>query len=281
MWPAGEASLRTTYVALSSGCRIRVVEGGDPAGSPVLLVHGWGACVYSYDAMMPALADAGYRALAIDLPGFGLSDKPDAPDVYTTRAMSLAVLDAATQLGVDRFAFVGHSMGGAIGLRLAIERQPRLEKLVLLNAVGLGRAPLMTPLRHVTPRLFEPVIVAAVQRIVVRLILRLAYATEGRPTERDVEEYWAPTQFPEMLRACRLLVHHFDFAAVSADALRTIRTPVLAIGTRRDRMVFGSSERAVHIPGAKALAVNDGGHLALQECAPVVNAAVLDFLGSK
>lgn len=245
----------------------------------MLLVHGWGACVYSYDAMMPALAAAGYRAFALDLPGFGLSDKPHSPDAYTTRAMSLAVLDAATQLEVDRFTLIGHSMGGAIGLRLATQGERRLEKLVLLNAVGLGRAPLMAPLRHVTPELFEPLIVAAVRRLVVRFILGLAYATRGRPTRRDVDEYWAPSQFPEMLRACRLLVHHFDFDPVSEAALRAIATPVLAIGSGRDRMVVGWSERAELIPHVTRLAVDEGGHLALQECAARVNAAVVDFLG--
>lgn len=244
----------------------------------MLLIHGWGACVYSYDAMMPALANAGYRALALDLPGFGLSDKPSSADVYTTRAMSHAVLDAATALGVDRFTLVGHSMGGAIGLRLATQREPRLEKLILLNAVGLDRAPLMAPLRYVTPRVIEPLIVAMVRRAVVRLILRLAYASRGRPTPADVDQYWAPTQFPEMLRACRLLVHHFDFGLVSDDALRAIRVPVLAIGSNRDRMVLGSAKRAGLIAGATHLEVNEGGHLALQECAARVNGAALDFL---
>jgi pimeloyl-ACP methyl ester carboxylesterase len=280
MWPARDPSLRTRYVTLATGSKIRVVEGGNPNGSPVLLVHGWGACAYSYDAMAPALAQAGYRVLAIELPGFGLSDKPASPEVYTTRAMALALLDAATRLGVERFSLVGHSMGGAIGLRLATQEEPRLEKLVLVNSVGLGRAPLMAPLRHVTPEFLEPFIVAAVRRIVVRLILNLAYGTRGRPTHRDVDEYWAPTQFPEMLRACRLLVHHFDFDQLSEGALRMIRVPVLAIGSTRDRMVLGCSERAELIPGATRVAVNEGGHLALQECAERVNAAILDFLGN-
>ena len=278
MWPAREASLRTRYVKLPDGCSLRVVEGGSPTGPAVLLVHGWGACAYTFDAMMPALAQAGYRALAVELPGFGLSDKPGSPDVYTTRAMALAVLDAATQLGVDRFTFVGHSMGGAIGLRLATQGEPRLEKLVLLSAVGLGGVPFMAPLRHITPAFIDPLVVALVRRVTVRLILAMAYTTRSRPTTRDVDEYWAPTQFPEMLRACRLLVHHFDFAPLSDVALRTIRVPVLAIGSRRDVMVLGHADRAALIPGATHVTVKDGGHLAVQECSDTVNARVVEFL---
>ena len=246
----------------------------------MLLVHGWGACSYSYDAMLPALADAGFRVLAMDLPGLGLSDKPHSRDAYSTTAMVQAVRDIAAQLGLDRFALVGHSMGGAIALRLALDAESRIDKLVVLNAVGLGRVPLMGPVRVLTPAILEPVIGLAVRRITIRMILHLAYGTAGRPTTRDVEQYWVPPTLPGMLRACRLLAHHFDFKSLPDATLRSIRVPVLAIASSRDRMVLGCSERARLIPNGRVIAVDEGGHLALQECAPRVNAAVLDFLGT-
>jgi pimeloyl-ACP methyl ester carboxylesterase len=278
MWPAGEPSIRTSYITLAAGHSLRVVEAGLAAGPPVLLVHGWGACAYSFAELMPALADAGYRVLAIDLPGFGLSDKPAARDVYTTAAMASVVAEAASRLGLERYSFIGHSMGGAIGLRLALRAKPGVEKLVLLNSVGLGRAPLMGPVRLLTPGFIEPLLPALFRRITIRLILRLAFGTRGRPTSRDIDEYWAPTQFPEMLRACRLLAHVFDFDPLPASTLAAVKVPVLAVGTGRDRMVLGCAERAELIPGARILRVTEGGHLALQECADKVNPAVLRFL---
>lgn len=278
MWPAGESSLRTKYVTLDDGLSIRVIEGGLPAGRPVLLVHGWGGCVYSYREMMPALADAGYRVLAMDLPGFGLSAKPESPDVYTLDAMSRVVSETATKLGMDRFSFIGHSMGGSIGLSLARQRNPRLNGLVLINSVGLGRAPLMRPVRALTPGPIERLLPPAMRRMTIHLILRLAFATKGRPTERDIDEYWAPTQFPQMMRACRLLAHHFDFDPLPDAALKALTVPVLAVGTGRDRMVLGCAERAGLIPGARVFAFDDGGHLAMQECADRVNPVILQFL---
>lgn len=278
MWPAGESSIRTKYVTLASGLSIRAVESGLPKGAPILMVPGWGSCVYSYSETIPALADAGYRVLAIDLPGLGLSDKPELGSSYTTGAMTRAVSDAATRLGLDRFTFVGHSMGGAIGLRLVLEGESRITKLVLLNSVGLGRAPLMGPVRLLSPRLIDPLLPAMARRLTFRFILELAFGTSGRPTRRDVEQYWAPSQFSAMLRACRLLAHHFDFDPLPDDTLQRIDVPVLAVGAGRDRLVLGGSERARLIPGARLLMLNDGGHLAFQERASTVNPAILDFL---
>ena len=280
MWPAGESSIRTKYVTLADGLSLRVVEAGMPAGRPVILAHGWGGCVYSYLEMIPALADAGYRVLAIDLPGFGLSDKPASPDVYTLDAMSRIVGETVTRLGVDRFAFVGHSMGGAIGLSLARQRNTRVEKLVLVNSVGLGRAPLMRPVRALTPGAVERFLPPVFRRFTIHMILLLAFATRGRPTQRDIDEYWAPTQFPEMMRACRLLAHHFAFDPLPDATLQAVNVPVLAVCTGRDRIVLGGAERAALIPGARLLAFQEGGHLAMQECADRVNPAILSFLES-
>lgn len=281
MWPAGEPSIRARHVTIAGGLSVRVVESGPAQGAPIILVHGWGSSVYSFSDTIPALANAGYRVLALDLPGFGLSDKPASPDFYTTRGMSRVVLEAATCLGVDRFGFVGHSMGGAVGLRLVLGGERRIEKLVLLNSVGLGRAPLMGPVRVLTPRIIEPLLPALVRRTTVQLILALAYGTSARPTDQDVEQYWAPSQFPAMLRACRLLAHNFNFHSLSDAQLQSIGVPVLAVGSGRDWMVLGCAERARLIPNVRLLPLPDGGHLSLQECAERVNPAILAFLREK
>ena len=260
---------------------MRVVESGPADGPPVVLVHGWGSCVYSFSDTIPALASGGHHVVALDLPGFGLSDKPAEPDHYTTQGVARAVLETATALGIDRFTFLGHSMGGAVGLRLVLGGERRVENLVLVNAVGLGRAPLMAPVRFLSPRFVEPLLKAFVRRATVKLILKLAYGTSARPTDEDIEQYWAPSQFPEMLRACRLLAHNFDFHALSDDELRAIDIPVLAIGSGRDRMVLGCAERARLIPGVRILTLEEGGHLSQQECADRVNPEILAFLKAR
>src|SRR6266478_711777 len=87
MFPAGDAAYRVSFPRLRSGLRIRIVERGDPTSPPIVLIHGWGCTAYVFRYNMPALADAGFRAIAVDLKGHGLSDKPLAPEEYTIDAL--------------------------------------------------------------------------------------------------------------------------------------------------------------------------------------------------
>src|ERR1700741_3749821 len=87
MFPAGEPAYRVSFARLESGIKIRVVERGEPAAPPIVLVHGWGCSAYVFRYNMPALADAGFRAIAFDLKGHGLSDKPQGAAEYTIDAL--------------------------------------------------------------------------------------------------------------------------------------------------------------------------------------------------
>src|SRR5476651_553026 len=83
MFPAGVPAIRVRYVALPGGLTLRVAEAGDADAPPVLLLHGWGASMYMWRAWFAPLAAAGFRAIAVDLPGHGLSSKPEAPATYS------------------------------------------------------------------------------------------------------------------------------------------------------------------------------------------------------
>ena len=118
-------------VVSANGIRIHCVEQGD--GPVVLLVHGFPESWYSWRHQLPALADAGYRAVAIDVRGYGRSSKPVAVDAY--RMMNhvgdnVGVLDA---LGVDRAAVVGHDWGSPIAANSALLRPDRFAALALLS----------------------------------------------------------------------------------------------------------------------------------------------------
>ena len=278
MYPAGTPGITVRDVSVSSDVTLRVLESGPARDDVVLLVHGWGGSVYTFAEMIPALAGAGYRVLAFDLPGHGLSDKPVDETRYNTRSFTEAVLAVANAMGVGRFAFVGHSMGGALGLDLATRRESRLTSLVLINAVGIARIPMLWPVRLLSPRLANRWVPAALTRGVVSAIVHAAFGTKGRPTERDIDEYWAPTQFDEFAWACRAAIHHMDWRPVAATRLRSLRIPVLVISGGRDRVVVNTAKRAGLIPTARIVKIKEGGHLVLQECAPKTNDEILRFL---
>jgi pimeloyl-ACP methyl ester carboxylesterase len=119
------ASVRTRV------CKISTLSAG--AGDPVICVHGLGGTKASFLPTVAALADH-HRVIAMDLPGFGDSDKPlgaayDAP--YFARAID-ALLD---ELGIERAHLIGNSMGGRVSIEMGLLRPERTEKIALLSPV--------------------------------------------------------------------------------------------------------------------------------------------------
>jgi len=279
MYPSGQSGVSVRYVTLDDGISMRIAESG-PAkkDEAVVLVHGWAASMYSFAEMVPALAAAGHRAIAVDLPGHGLSDKPANESRYSTHALSDAVLRLTTALGLRRFTIVGHSMGGAIGLDLAARGVPKLERLVLIGTVGLAPVPMILPLKLLSPRAALPILSLLVTRRVVGLVLRVMFATPDRPTQRDIDEYWAPTQFDEFTWACRACLHRFTWSRLPATKLRGLRLPVLVIGGARDFGTKKSAERAKLVPSARVVTIPGGGHIVQQECAAHTNDEIIRFL---
>lgn len=281
MYPAGVAGLSARHVTVRDGVRLRIVEGGPRDGPVVLLVHGWGGFAYSFAETIPALMHAGHRTLALELPGHGLSDKPTDDAWYSSESLERVVCEVVAAEGLRELSYIGHSMGGLIGLRLAANQQlPALKRLTLISSAGLGRVPALIPLKAMSPRVVNRVVPALLTRRVITGILHGAFGTRERPTDRDIEQYWAQTQWDAYAWACRACIHHVDFSPVAAPKLRNLRIPVLVISGGRDRVVRKVARRARLIPTARVLHVREGGHLVMQECAQRTNSEILAFLSA-
>jgi pimeloyl-ACP methyl ester carboxylesterase len=280
MYPAGIGAIRVRRVTVPSGISIRVLESGPARESAVVLLHGWGASAYTFSETIPALTDAGHRVVAVDLPGHGLSDKPRDAAQYTLPAMANAVLATLAACGVRSFSLVAHSMGGAVALDIASRAGTGLERIALFGSVGLGRVPLAPLVRIVTPKLAAGIIPWFLTRGVIRLVLRIAFGTRDRPVERDVEEYWAPTQFNDFANACRLCIHAPDWNRASVSRLQSLGVPVLVIAAGRDWIVRDVADGGRLIPGARVVEIPEAGHLAVQERSAQCNAELLAFLGA-
>ena len=100
-------------------------------GPPLVCLHGLGGTKSSFMPTMAGVAPEGFRVIAIDLPGFGDSDKPHSAP-YDAPWFAGVVVEALDALGIERASFAGNSMGGRIALELGIAHQDRTDKLVLL-----------------------------------------------------------------------------------------------------------------------------------------------------
>ena len=282
MFPAGDPAYRVTFPRLRSGLKIRVVERGDRKAPPVLLIHGWGCSAYIFRDNMPALADAGFRAIAIDLKGHGLSDKPQHASEYTIDALVCHVEEVLDALELERPALVGHSLGGSLIYHFATRHPQRVRALALLSPVGLTGVPLMRLYRFLTPAFLTPIMRRVKPTAIVKVALYRVYGKRGRPTKRDVQEYLAPSQFPEYAGAVRTLLHTYDWRAAKHRALKSLTVPAIGMWGTLDHLMprNGMAIYLPLIPGIKLREIRDAGHVITEETPQEVNAGLLDLLTS-
>jgi len=143
--------------------RLHYLEVGE--GRPVLLLHGWPTSAHLWRHCLVPIAGVGRRAIALDLPGFGLSDKPLGSEV-SFPFFERGIDGFLTGIGIDRLGLAVHDLGGPVGLYWASKRPERLLDLALLKA-GHG----------LHPRGFEQ-IVAALGHI--HCPVRVVYGTRDR-----------------------------------------------------------------------------------------------------
>jgi pimeloyl-ACP methyl ester carboxylesterase len=116
------------------GARVHFQQFGDESDRAILLIHGFTASTYVWKSTAPVLADAGFNVIAIDLLGFGYSEKPRWFE-YSIEAQARMVSRFMDRIGLGRAIIVGSSYGGAVAATLALDYPERVEKLVLVDSV--------------------------------------------------------------------------------------------------------------------------------------------------
>ena len=265
--------------------RMAWVEAGPADGEPVLLLHGEPSWSFLYRKMLPVLAEAGLRAVAPDLVGFGRSDKPADPGDHSyarhvewVRALAFDVLD------LDSVTLVGQDWGGLIGLRLAAEHQDRFARLVAANTgLPTGDQP-MPDIWHQFKRAVEN----AAELDVARFVLsgcRRPVADEIRAAYDAPfpdESYKAGPRAMPGLVPIRPDDPASDANRAAWTALTQCDVPVLVAFSDGDPITGAMApilKRA--LPGARGRAhptIADAGHFLQEDAGEELAAASVDFV---
>jgi pimeloyl-ACP methyl ester carboxylesterase len=277
MYPAGVPGVTARTLQLDSGERVRVAESGPPNGIPVLLVHGWGGCLYSFRSAIASLAAAGHHAIAVDLHGHGLSTEAEDRDGYDLPAMVEHLGQIVRALGIEELVIVAHSMSGRVAIEYASAHPQQVRGLALLAAAGVAR--LRVPVNVVQPVLalaakLGPV---AIPRFAVKAVLRAVYGTRQRFTERDVDEYWAPSRFPRYGRALHALLRDFDWRVIEPERIALLPMPVVIVEGARDPLLGlrRLEEFKRRVAPKRVVSLARTGHIVTDEAAAPVDAELL------
>lgn len=124
------AEVRHSFIE-TNGIRMHVAEAGE--GLPVVFVHGWPELWYSWRHQLAALSEAGYRAIAPDMRGYGETDAPADPNQYRTSVICADIAGLLDALGLEKAVIVGHDWGGYHIWQFGLRYPERTIALVGLN----------------------------------------------------------------------------------------------------------------------------------------------------
>jgi pimeloyl-ACP methyl ester carboxylesterase len=257
------------------GMRVHYRDEG--SGLPILLIHGTGSSLHTWDAWTTALSSS-RRVVRFDLPGFGLTGPEPRAD-YRIDTYVEFVDHFASRLGLGHFALAGNSLGGEIAWRFAAAHPSEVTELILVDAGGYPR----TTERPLVFRIGGMPGLSALMghldpRMLVERTTRQCYGDPTRVTPELVQRYYEMS-----LRAGNRAAFGARTSLPLDDRtseLRSLHVPTLVLWGDKDALipVSNAGRFAADIQGALVHTYPDLGHVPMEEDGPRTAADVREFL---
>lgn len=260
------------------GARAHVRDEGNKDGMPIVLVHGSMGSLHMWEGWVARLKDRA-RLISVDLPGHGLTGAWPREE-YTIEAYADFLEVLADTLNLDRFALVGHSMGGAVAWTFASTRPDRVSHLILVDSAGIprdgGAAPL--PIRLARLPVIGDLGIWFKPEFLVKRSLTEVYADPAMVTPERVTRYAELQRFPGNRHATLLRARTQE--PLDPTVLKRLAVPTLILWGAEDRWVpRGDAFRFQHsIKGSKLALFEKLGHNPMEEDPAATAAAVDAFL---
>jgi len=273
-----------------NGVRLHYAEAG--SGPLVVLLHGFPEFWYSWRRQIPALVDAGYHVVAIDMRGYNLSGKPKGRRAYRAQTLAADIAGLIDHFGVENAHVVAHDWGAPVAYATAMEHPASVRRLVILN--GPHPARMLAALRTVRQlRKSWYVFFFQIPAIPERLLAANGFAIARRSLreqaprafsdaeiERYVEAWSQPGALTAMLNYYRAAVCQSPRKARAR--MRPIDIPVLVSWGERDAYLGSELARPEPrwVPDVRVERLPEATH-GVQHCAPErVNELLIEFLGA-
>jgi pimeloyl-ACP methyl ester carboxylesterase len=262
------------------GLRVHYRDRG--AGAVVLLLHGSNSSLFTWEGWVAELA-RDHRVVTVDLPGHGLTG-PDPLARYSAVKMAEFVDHFAGALGLSRFTLGGNSMGGGVAWRYALAHADKVERLILVDAVGLPRAEPMpfgfrlfrTPgvgrlVRWITPR------------FLVAKSVRDTYGDPSRVSDATIDLYEDMLLRDGNREATRERFSGNDDADGLHARVGELHVPTLILWGKSDRWILPKYAERFHaaIAGSELVVLDGLGHIPMEEDPARTLAPVRAFLAQK
>jgi len=264
------------------GRPVNVIDMG--SGDPVLFIHGLGGSWPNWLEQLPVLC-SDWRAIALDLPGFGHSPMPrDGVSIDGYARTVIGLLDA---LGIAKAVLVGNSMGGEISAELAISHPNRVSKVVLVSPAGISTREIarwLPAIRRAHPAVEATTrwIAANAENVARRRRLRHRALATVAAQPQTIPATFASEQIkgmgkPGFLPALESIASH---SQIMRQRLPAIDRPALIVWGERDPLipVRDADVFASQIKGSHKVVWQDTGHVAMFERGPEFNALLEGFL---
>jgi len=262
------------------GRKVSVERAGQ--GEPLVLLHGFGESTLAFAAVLPELAER-FSVVAIDLNGFGFTERPRERASYTLAGQERLVLGVLDHLGLGRVRLAGHSYGGGLALYLASRHPERIDRLLLIDNTlpiyasqrrkGLFRWRWIAGMAAHTFALTDKVIERG---------LKEAYFDDTKVTPELVRDYAARLRIEGVTDAFFGLVGPSKEPPYRID-LAKVEIPTLVLWGAEDRLIeaVAAEKTSSRLPAARFVVLPACGHTPMEECPEAFLEAALPFLSAE
>jgi len=249
-------------------------------GEPLVLLHGFGASSYSWREVLPDLA-RDYRVVALDLNGFGYTDRPKEREHYTREGQVQMILATLDVLGIDSAHFVGHSYGGALTFALTAKHPERVRSMILVDPASpeypTKRRKWFAGARPITYPFVRGV---GLRYSFVERVFKRAYLDEELVTPELVEEYRDRLRIEGMAHAYRQLTRPRKGSPSPEVRYEDLHVPALVVWGDSDALVTAEEglAHASRLPDYRFVTIENSGHSPMEERPDEFLAVVHGFL---